>query len=231
MNPESKSMGLDKLAFERWVEMVRSLPQACGGDWYRVLPPPGGKPFVLLANALDEHGIDIVEDLSHSAIRWYLVRRVCQHDDPAASRPRRRHSRVAYLPDFVVDHAHDRERNTNMTSAAFGVVPVRDGDPGWQEFEGAVRVRTVAGVVQLQISTDNGDGSWDIATVTLQGELRDVRKGSLTEWPSYTSEGLPSNFITDTERLASQELRARSGGGVVTRGPMLPPVSGGSQGQ
>ncbi len=48
-----------------------------------------------------------------------------------------------------------------------------------------MRVRVAGGLVQIQISNDNGDGSYDIATVVLQGDLRDVREGSLTEWPSY----------------------------------------------
>lgn len=105
-----------------------------------------------------------------------------------------------------------------------GFVP-GGADPAWQTFEGDVRIRAAAGLVQLQISVDNGDGTFDISTVVLTGSLRDTRKGSVTRWPSYDGQGLPINFVTDADRVAAAQLKAQSKATIRTDSPV--PVSGG----
>ncbi len=106
--------------------------------------------------------------------------------------------------------------------------PIGDADPAWVELTGTMRVRVAGGLVQLQVSKDNGNGTYDVATVILEGSLRDVRKASTTVWPSYNSQGYPTNFVTAGQLLQREVDQANSRGEVAA--PDGPPVKGSSVG-
>jgi hypothetical protein len=60
-----------------------------------------------------------------------------------------------------------------------------DEDPSWQSFTGTVRVRnnSTYGALELQVSHDNGDGTFNVSTFVLTGSFKDSRP-SATQWPA-----------------------------------------------
>ena len=108
-----------------------------------------------------------------------------------------------------------------MSSFGTPYVPP-DADSGWTNLEGAMRVRANSGLVQIQVSVDNGDGTFSVSTVNLTGSLRDTRK-TTTKWPNFNAQGLPVGVVrTAKDQLAHDQ--SKIGGKVPV--PTGPPVSG-----